>query len=105
MNVHEDAEKNPVTATFELPGLSKEAIGIDVRGGHLTVSGEQSTTAEENRDGYVVRERRAGKFSRTLPLPSGVKAESVNASLADGILTLTWPRSTPEQENKRVTVN
>ncbi|TFK79674.1 hypothetical protein K466DRAFT_559747, partial [Polyporus arcularius HHB13444] len=40
LDLHEDQEKNLVTATFELPGLSKENVQIDVKDNVLTVSGE-----------------------------------------------------------------
>ncbi|EEB91290.1 hypothetical protein MPER_10375, partial [Moniliophthora perniciosa FA553] len=39
MNLHEDAEKNLVTATFELPGLKKEDVQIGARDGRLTITG------------------------------------------------------------------
>ncbi|EJD52293.1 HSP20-like chaperone [Auricularia subglabra TFB-10046 SS5] len=105
MNLHEDKENNLVTATFELPGLKKEDITIDVHNGRLTVSGEVKSATEENKDGFVVRERRFGRFSRVLPLPQGAKHESIAASLNDGVLTVTFPKSTPEQEAKRIAVN
>ena len=73
MDVHEDAEKNIVTATFELPGLKKEDVNIDVQNNVLTVSGESKISSERNENGYAVRERRYGKFSRSLPLPQGIK--------------------------------
>ena len=73
IDVHEDAEKNVVTATFELPGLKKEDVNIDVHNNLLTVSGESKAETERNEDGYAVRERRYGKFSRSLPLPQGIK--------------------------------
>ena len=69
----EDREKNLVTATFELPGLSKENVQLDVKNNVLTVSGESTISSEHNERGYAVRERRFGKFSRSLPLPEGVK--------------------------------
>ena len=62
-----------VTATFELPGLKKEDVNIDVHNNLLTVSGESKTETERNEDGYAVRERRYGKFSRSLPLPQGIQ--------------------------------
>ena len=40
MDVHEDTQNNVVTASFELPGLSKEHVSIDVHQNTLTVSGE-----------------------------------------------------------------
>jgi len=73
MDLHENKEKNVVTATFELPGLKKEDVQIDVQDGWLTVSGETKSSEEHEKDGYAVQERRYGKFSRTLALPRGIK--------------------------------
>ena len=76
MDLHEDKEKNLVTATFELPGLSKENVNIDVRDGVLSVSGESTVSSERDEKGYAVRERRFGKFARSLRLPQGIKVGS-----------------------------
>ena len=73
MDLHEDSEKNIVTASFELPGLKKEDVNIDVHDGRLAVSGETKISSNHEENGYAVRERRFGKFSRTLQLPRGVK--------------------------------
>lgn len=73
MDVHEDAEKNIVSATFELPGLKKEDVNIDVHNNLLTVSGESKISSEREENGYAVRERRFGKFTRSIPLPDGTK--------------------------------
>ncbi|EJD35287.1 small heat shock protein [Auricularia subglabra TFB-10046 SS5] len=105
IDVHEDKEKNLVTASFELPGLKKDDITIDVHNGRLTVSGRVETSSEETKDGYVVRERRSGNFSRAVALPNGVKAEDISAALNDGVLTVTWPKTTAEQQAKRIAIN
>ena len=73
LDLHEDKEKNVVTASFELPGLKKEDIQIDIHNNVLTVAGEVKTDESKEQDGYAVRERRYGKFSRSIPLPKGVK--------------------------------
>ena len=73
LDLHEDAEKNLVTATFELPGLAKENVQIDVKDQVLSVSGESTVSSDRDEKGYSVRERRFGKFSRSLPLPQGIK--------------------------------
>jgi HSP20 family protein len=86
MDLHEDAEKNSVTATFELPGIKKEDVNIDVHDGRLTVSGETKSSEEHEKDGYAVRERRFGKFSRTLRLPQGVKVSRLLSIRLSGIL-------------------
>ena len=73
MDLHEDAKNNVVTATFELPGLKKEDVQIDVHNGRLTITGESKVSEEHETDGYAVRERSFGEFSRTLRLPQNVK--------------------------------
>lgn len=73
MDLHENADNNTVTATFELPGMKKEDVRIDVHNGHLSISGETAADSEKKEEGYAVRERRFGKFARTLKLPQGVK--------------------------------
>jgi HSP20 family protein len=73
MDLHEDSDENTVTATFELPGVKKEDVNLDVHNGRLTISGETKMSEEHEEGGYAVRERRFGKFSRTLQLPQGVK--------------------------------
>jgi HSP20 family protein len=76
MDLHENAESNTVTATFELPGFKKEDVQIDMQNGRLTVSAENKISSEHDESGYAVRERRYGKFSRTLQLPQGVKVKN-----------------------------
>ncbi len=48
MDVHEDARLNTLTATFELPGIQKEDINIDVHDNLLKVSGESKISSERD---------------------------------------------------------
>ncbi|KZT66196.1 HSP20-like chaperone [Daedalea quercina L-15889] len=105
MDLHEDAQQNLVTATFELPGLNKENVSIDVHNGVLAVSGESKIEENHDEHGYAVRERRFGKFSRSLPLPQGVKEENIRASMENGVLTVTFPKTTPEMAPKKITIS
>lgn len=123
MDVHEDEKSNTVTASFELPGLKKEDVNIDIHNNVLTVSGETKVSSEHDENGYAVRERRYGKFSRSIPLPQGIKVsllslyspyfvsqplqqpEEVKAGLENGVLNVTFPKSSPEQAPKRITVS
>ncbi len=73
MDLHEDKEKNMVTAIFELPGVCKENVNIDIHYDRLTITAESKISSEHDENGYAVRERRYGKYSRTLQLPQGVK--------------------------------
>jgi len=73
MDLHEDNEGNIVTATFEFPGVSKENVKIDLHGEKLIVSAETKQSEEHAENGYAVRERRFGNYTRTLQLPRGIK--------------------------------
>jgi len=43
LDLHKNAEANAVTAMFELPGLRKEDVQIDVHNSRLGISGRKST--------------------------------------------------------------
>ncbi|KAF9556300.1 small heat shock protein [Agrocybe pediades] len=105
MDLSEDSAKNLVTATFELPGLKKDDVQIDVNNNRLTISGEAQKSSEHDEGGYAVRERRYGRFSRTLQLPQGVKDSDIKASLDNGALTVNFPKSSEEQAHKRIAIN
>ncbi|KAI0028329.1 small heat shock protein [Vararia minispora EC-137] len=105
MDVHEDKENNTVTASFELPGLQKEDVQIDIQNNVLSIAGETRADEQKEENGYAVRERRFGRFSRSIPVPQGLKKEEeVKASLENGVLTVTFPRTAPELAPKRINI-
>lgn len=101
MDVHEDPKSNTVTATFELPGLKKEDVSIDVQDNVLTVSGESKISSERDENGYAVRERRYGKFSRTLALPQGAKVSNLNDMWDCKLTTYLTARGNQSIDGKR----
>jgi HSP20 family protein len=66
-----EAKDNQVVARFELPGMSKEEVNVEVRNDRLTISGNKKPETNEGR--FAVRERPFGRFARTLQLPEGTK--------------------------------
>ncbi|KAM5536893.1 hypothetical protein V8D89_009440 [Ganoderma adspersum] len=105
VDVHEDKNKNPVTATFELPSVNKENVSIDVHNNLLIVSGESKSESDRDEHGYVIRERRFDRFSCSLPVPEGVKPEEVKAAMENGVLTVTYPCQTEADAPKRITIS
>src|SRR4029453_14909500 len=65
-----ETEKGVVFA-FDLPGIPKDKIGIELDEGTLTVSGERERTEESGGDYAYRYERRFGSFARTIGLPTG----------------------------------
>ena len=88
--------------TAELPGLSREQVRIDVQENRVTLSGRRE--ARVSCDQYHQVERGPGEFCRTFLLPHAVKADGVNADLADGVLTITVPKQ-PVEAPRRVVVS
>lgn len=84
---------------FDLPGISEEAISVEVEDSMLTVSAERERTHEVSEERYHRFERRHGSFSRTVGLPQGVDEGQIKAAYHDGVLEITVPK--PEQARPR----
>ncbi|MEO1085746.1 MAG: Hsp20/alpha crystallin family protein [Acidobacteriota bacterium] len=80
-------------ATADLPGLRKEDIDIAVEDSVLTISGERTVEHTTAESGFKRLERASGSFRRAFSLPQGVDLEKVNAGFADGVLTVTLPKT------------
>ncbi len=76
---------------FDLPGVSPEAIELDVERNVLTVKAERRPTAAGDNVEMEVAERPLGVFSRQLFLGDTLDAEHVDASYEAGVLTLRIP--------------
>jgi HSP20 family protein len=83
-----------VTACMDVPGLRSENLEIELENDTLTIRGERPFPyAREDGAGPVRRvERGFGRFERTLRVPAGLDPDSVQAELADGVLTLRIPK-------------
>lgn len=75
------------------PGLKKENFNIEIDKDLLTISSEIKTENTEEQEGkFTRREFRSASFKRSFKLPENVKAEDINASYQDGILTVILPK-------------
>jgi HSP20 family protein len=92
-----------VIIAAELPGIRSEDVDILIHRDSVTFSGDRQTEAEEARRGYHRRERRRGRFVRTVSLPFMVDPNKVGADLVNGVLTLDLPRA-EEDKPKRIHV-
>lgn len=92
----------------ELPGFDKDDIDVSVQDGQLTISAEtKSEQTEEDAKGgrSIVRERRYGRFVRSLAVGENVDPESIKASYKDGILEVNVPKPTVTSPSaRRITV-
>lgn len=89
--------ENSYLLNFDLPGVKKEDLKIDVHGRTFTLSGERRRVSETEERGFKRYECASGKFARSFTLPVGVDASKVEATLADGVLSVTVPKSEAEK--------
>lgn len=79
---------------FEMPGVDKSNIDIDVAAGVLSVRGERHATTEEKGPGgrTHVSERRFGTFERSFSLPQDADEKHIEASFENGVLYVNVPK-------------
>jgi HSP20 family protein len=77
----------------ELPGVGRDDVSVEVREPELVITGE---IKERERRGILRRRARpTGRFEYRVTLPGPIDSEGVEATMADGVLTVRVPR--PEQ--------
>ena len=92
-----------ITMAMEMPGVSKENIDIKLEQRRLSVQGHIDF---DNYDDFkpVYTEYNVGHFSRSFTLSSEIDTENINASVADGVLTLVLPKAR-ETQLRKIQVN
>ena len=101
LDVAEEDDKYVVTAS--LPGVAPEDVDITLTDNVLTIQGEISKDEAIEEQKYHLRERRFGRFIRSITLPNAVAADKVEAVSENGVLTLTLPK-TEEVKPKRIEI-
>jgi HSP20 family protein len=91
INVTEETNNYYVRA--ELPGMKSDELDIQVTAKGISISGERKIPVEGNNVKYHRREREAGTFSRSINLPGEIDVNKVEASMENGVLKVTIPKS------------
>lgn len=97
-------EDNDYKLKADLPGFNKEDIGIDLKGGVLTISATHKENNDEKDDKgkYVRRERREMSYQRSFTVGDEMNPEDINAAYENGVLTVTLPKKEIEQKADEV---
>ena len=82
-------------AEVDLPGVKKDDISIELTGRDLRIVGDYGREDTEGRT--LRRARRSGHFEYQVTLPGQADADKITASLADGVLTVTVPKTETEK--------
>lgn len=85
---------NAYVAQFDIPGVKKEDIRIELQDNQLTISGQRSDQVEQEDTRYYIAESSYGTFVRSLALPNNIDEENVEALFddEDGVLIIKLPK-------------
>ena len=83
---------------IDLPGISRDAVEIDVDDNRLIVKGTRNVEQSKHRN-----ERPRGKFVRTFSIPGSVDQGGIGADYKDGVLQIRLPKR-QEQKAQRVVI-
>lgn len=94
--------KEDVTVHMDVPGVPRDNLDIELENDVLTISGERPNPydTEEGDRAWRRIERGFGRFERDVRVPKGLEPDSIDASLADGVLTLRMRKPEPRKPRR-----
>lgn len=88
---------------LSIPGMKKEDLNLSVDPDNNLVI-EMQTKEEKKEDNekrhFLRREFSTTQFKQMLTLPENVKKDTIGAKVENGILTVTLPKFTPEEQKQ-----
>ena len=90
------------TVTAELPGIDVKDVTVTVKERILTISGERKNAIDKkDSKGASYTESSFGTFRRALRIGTDIEEDKVQASMKNGLLVVTLPKSSPERQAGR----
>jgi len=86
-------QENQYVVKLELPGVTKDDVKIAMQNNVLVIHGEKKQEKTSKGSEYQRVERSYGSFQRSFTLPTTVKTDRIEATFANGILTITLPKA------------
>lgn len=97
VDIYED--ETGFTLTADLPGVSKDRLGVKVNGDNLLIEGEVSVPAPQDME-LVYAEILASSYRRSFTLSRELDASKIEADLKDGVLKLRIPKAEEAKPRK-----
>jgi HSP20 family protein len=89
---------------FDIPGVSKDQIKVELANNTLTVSAERKEERKKEDQKKYLSEVFYGSYVRSFTLPNIVKESKIEAHFENGVLTLTIPK-TEVTQTKQIAVH
>jgi len=85
-------EANRFVLYADIPGVDPKDIEITMENGVLSIKGERTEEAREEKEGYSRVERRKGMFYRRFALPDTADPDNITAHGKHGVLEISIPK-------------
>lgn len=92
--------KNAYLVRTNLPGVPKDKVEIRFWGQNLDLKAETETAKELEKKSYLYRERTAANYRRRVSFPTPIIPDKADATLENGILTVTVPKLESGEEHR-----
>lgn len=99
LDVKETDKEFVVTA--ELPGVKPHDVELKIVGGNLILHGEKHAEKEDQEANYYRLERSYGSFQRTVPIPTNVDKNAIQATTSHGVLRISLPKDKSVKDDAR----
>jgi HSP20 family protein len=88
-------EKNDsLTIEAQVPGFTVRDLEVSLEPWRLTISGQKETKEEQKSADATYQERSSEQLLRVIDLPSEIDSAKARATLKNGLLEITIPKST-----------
>lgn len=84
--------------TINVPGVARDNISVELEGEHLTISVQEAQKEQDKDTKCHYKGREPYVFKKGIKLPAAAK--DVEASLKDGVLTITLKKNEVERARK-----
>ncbi len=92
--------KESVVIKAPIAGVDPKQLEVAIAEDVVTIRGERVDDSVVERDNYYVQECYWGAFSRSIIMPVSVNADKAEASLKNGVLTISIPKVIQDKVKK-----
>ncbi|HVE80549.1 MAG TPA: Hsp20/alpha crystallin family protein [Candidatus Dormibacteraeota bacterium] len=92
--------KENVVIKAPIAGVDPKNLEVAIAEDVVTIRGERVEESVVDREHYYVQECYWGAFSRSIILPASVNADKAEASLKNGVLTISIPKVVQDKVKK-----
>ncbi len=87
--------------TAEVPGVDTQDVEVKISNDTLSIRGEKQEAKKQRGTDYRLRERHFSPFERQFALSADIDLNKIEATLKNGLLTVTLPKKPEAQKPTR----